>query len=390
MKVTKRAVCYISGFDPRGVRHYHNLYKTEIKKHGEMVEETFSTSKRKSSSHNSYTWQTSCAERSNFQLDYFFLSHEDVIKKNWIKTQSGLFWETWRCYYAMARTRMFGKILKRYKPAIYSTSYPFVFGALTILISFIIFILLGLLIPLSPTYTWSIAALVGLSSLWIGKWIDSKFNHYWLMRTIAFILLCKYRQQPDLDKLKDRMAHKISELDQTGEYDEILVIGHSYGAVLGVEIAAHLLKCDPQIGKRKAEVSYISLAGIVSLAHANDADPDYKKAVYTLGTQNQIDWIDLGARADGACTSMLDPFYAAEVDIEGPHYPRLFPVRFFKCFSPEAYKNIQKNKFEFHFQYLKTTEFLGEYNFFEMLLGENTIDSLYPRGDQHPVSIRPS
>jgi pimeloyl-ACP methyl ester carboxylesterase len=207
-----------------------------------------------------------------------------------------------------------------------------------------------------------------------------------LMRTIAYILLCKYRKQPDFGYLLKRMSSFISQLDKEDEFDEVLVIGHSYGAVLGVEVMAHLLEIDPEIGRRRASVAYISLAGIIGLAHANDLDPEFKESVLKLGTQNQVDWIDLGARADGACSSMLDPFFAADIELSAPHYPRLFPVRFFNCFSKDGYKKLLKNKFEFHFQYLKTGEFLGEYDFFNIVLGSQGLDSVYPRSEEHPPS----
>ena len=55
-KVKKRAVFYISGYDLRGARYYHNLYTKEASKQSEIKDYSIKTSSRKKVTPVEYKW----------------------------------------------------------------------------------------------------------------------------------------------------------------------------------------------------------------------------------------------------------------------------------------------------------------------------------------------
>ena len=81
MNIKNREVFYLSGYDPRGARYYHGLYKKESAKQAKVddVKIVVSSGKR-SSKHQQST-----------QNNYHFLEWDDIIRKRWNSTLLSLF-----------------------------------------------------------------------------------------------------------------------------------------------------------------------------------------------------------------------------------------------------------------------------------------------------------
>lgn len=384
MSVRRRAICYVSGFDPRGARHYHQLYRNESAKQAELTGCKIDIGKRSKLSDYTSLWQVHAEDSSGntCEIDYHFLSYDAIIRRNWAKTEWALLKETFFCSLELLRCGLYYRMAKRYYPCLPALVYPLITVCLTIALAAAAWILLFYGTGFD---TW-IRAIMGLAgivgALWLGRVVDKQINHYWIIRTISFGILGKYRKDKDFNEAIDEMKNLITQLDEGDAYDEILVIGHSFGSVMAVEAVAKTLKTDANLGKRKAHVSFVSVGSIIPLFTSNEKDVALRDTVTFMTQQKSIDWVDLGARADGAAACMVDPiaFSDLEADRELATLPRLYPVRFFKCFSEKGYKQLKKNKFEFHFQYLKSTEFAGEYDYFRITAGTQFIHEVYPIG----------
>ena len=71
------------------------------------------------------------------------------------------------------------------------------------------------------------------------------------------------REHPVLGPRLDAAARSLCETGRTGEYDEILVIGHSLGAVLAIDLLARALQLDPALGQEGARLAFLSVGSSV-------------------------------------------------------------------------------------------------------------------------------
>ena len=54
-----------------------------------------------------------------------------------------------------------------------------------------------------------------------------------------------HRQRPEWDERIDRFAQHLAKVARSSDAEEIVIVGHSSGSFLGVEILARALKLDP-------------------------------------------------------------------------------------------------------------------------------------------------
>ena len=92
MNIKNREVFYLSGYDPRGARYYHGLYKKESAKQAKVDDVKIVVSSRKRSSKHQQSWQVEyISKEQSTQNNYHFLECDDIIRKRWNSTLLSLF-----------------------------------------------------------------------------------------------------------------------------------------------------------------------------------------------------------------------------------------------------------------------------------------------------------
>jgi predicted esterase len=97
-----------------------------------------------------------------------------------------------------------------------------------------------------------LGALVMLASMlhWAGR-AQAKVQTAWLMRSAAVILKQARGELPALEQRLDAFAARLVELATASDADELLVVGHSSGAMLAVSVVARALAADPTLLERR-------------------------------------------------------------------------------------------------------------------------------------------
>ena len=85
----KRKVFYMGGFDPRGVRHYHALYREAAERWSERTGIALEVSTRKVASPTRTDWLVSNPD-DDTRTSYSFLRWEDLVRRAWIKNPARL------------------------------------------------------------------------------------------------------------------------------------------------------------------------------------------------------------------------------------------------------------------------------------------------------------
>jgi len=306
--VKKRAVCYISGYDPRGARYYHSLFKTESAKQADLTGCEVNVSRRKKAGERVNQWQVDWSDLHGRKCtnDYFVLSYDEIIKNNWARTEIEILIDFVKGYWGFFRTGVCTKGWKLNWPTMVTSLYPPV-------IIFCQLLLLALLAiaAFSLPLHWSLQTLLAIAPVYpmikVGNYLDKKCNHYWLIRTMQYWTRKKYREQPLFDSIIHEFTDQLLELDKSDEYDEIIVVAHSLGCVMAVEMMAHALKGDTKLGTRRAEVNLLTLGGTLPFVAFAPNNHEFRDALYALINEQRIDWLDFAAKVDGPSFYLIHP-----------------------------------------------------------------------------------
>ena len=382
--VRRRKVFYVSGYDPRGPLWYHGIYRREAARQAELSGMAIAVSRRDRSSSDVATWRIE-AETGGIETatEYDFLRWDDIVRGYWPRGLR-LAWLTFAVVATFIRHGVLGRVLKASWPTFICGVYPssFVLGlALAAMLAGLIAAYAIAWLAGWPGWTgWPIAAAIAIPATILGtRILDRKFSIHWLTRIYAFNIEQVHRRTPELESRIDGWAARVADAARSGEWDEILVVGHSTGAQAAVSLLARALALEPGLGRSGSQISLLTLGGSIPMLAWWPQAQWFREELECVAMRPGLVWIDFTIAQDGACFALHDPVESSGIahppGVEPK--PKLLSAKLFDLFSPETFQSVRRNWYKVHFQYLMAGERLGEYDYFAITAGPLTLPERY-------------
>lgn len=179
--------------------------------------------------------------------------------------------------------------------------------------------------------------------------------------------------RPDADAQFHRAGELVASVVARSDYDEVLLIGHSTGGALILDIAANALGADPALAGRKARVCVLTLGSTALKVGLHPAGGSFRRKVQTLVDDGRVDWIEIQCltdvinfyKSDPAALMKLDPRPAGGL----LPFPLVRQVRMRDMLEVATYKRIKRNFFRVHYQYIFGNTKRYFYDFFMVCCG---------------------
>lgn len=367
MQKFKRKVFYLGGFDPRGVRFYHQLYREQAGRYTGLTGEAVTVGGRRAGPAGSLVsvqWDV-VNDGASVAVDYEYLRWEDLIAKVWIRNPLPLAWRAARAYWGHARFMQFGRMRGLRSGPVITILYPPAFAVLIpLLLALVPALALSLVLP------WWIGALVGvgISALLSGRLL-AKLVVPWLLRFMTYHhALAADGPGDELDVRLDQFAARIAaELD--GDWDEVQIVTHSAGTILGMTLMRRVLALR---GKPLPDHAVMVGLGQVVPVIGLRRDARWYHADLAALADKVFRYVDISSPPDGAAYYNVNPLrlvadaHAARVDMLSP--------RFHLFYEPDNYHGGWSNKYEAHFDYLRVGDRLSPLDFISLTAGPRTVD----------------
>lgn len=364
MEKFKRKVFYLGGFDPRGVRFYHQLYREQAENYTRLSGERLEVSARRSGPASSAVW-TVTNHSAGVETDYEFLRWEDLVGKVWIRNPLRLAWHSIATYRAHARHMQFARMRKLRPGPVITILYPPLLAVLIPLaLALVPALSLALLMPI-----WA-AALIGIviSVLLSGRLLN-KLIVPWLLRFMVYNhSVAADGPGMEMDARLDQFAARIVE-EMDGPYDELIFASHSNGTIYAMSVLRRIL--DLRGGPLPANFTVLTLGQVVPVI-ALRKDASWYHADLKALDDKPFRLVDFSAPADGAAYHGVHPIRlvsdrcAARVDMLSP--------RFHLFYDPANYNSGWSNKYEAHFDYLRVGDRVSPVDYVSLTAGRRTID----------------
>ena len=324
----RRKIFYIPGFDPRSASYYKKLL---LKQFPEIKPSLLTQEKhRLKFSHNEVV------------VDYEILSWHESVKKHWLSGLKGNVINVYALFlhFIFRGGYWRGSKVTR-KDAIQKAFSIYFFTAWFILALLSLF----LIIPSSQESVWQIK-FAGYFAVWllinitIYKVLD-KIHIFWVTRIMRFFALYARHETPDVEKIETQFETKIREALTSSEYDEVILVGHSVGSILALNILSQL--------EQKSDCSKLML---ITLGHCVTGVSVVKEA----GWYNQrLDalknrktfWLDVTSGKDAVNFYKVNPAYNTQAK---PN--KMLSAGFHKVFKKSFYKSLRWDFYKVHFLYL--------------------------------------
>jgi len=369
-EVRRRLVLYLSGFDPRGVRYYHRLYRAEAQKQAAVSGYEITVGKRERVDEHLFRWQVrSSHEGRAVETEYLYCEWDDIVRQFWVKQPVKLAWVTLTASWRALRSGVFAKTFQWSWPAGVTATMP--------AIAILILLLLGAGLAAGGYLAVGIAGLLaglalGFGLLRLAYKLEQKFNLTWVGRILSFHEREEQSRTHALDKRRDDFGGYLrTRLRNTG-LDEILVVGHSYGAALAIAIVDRALEAIPD-PDRRLKLSLLTLGQtIMWLAWLPEAKA-MRAEIAAVAESDAVDWLDISAPPDGACFALVDPYTATGDRNPDRRNPKLLNAKFHEIMPEAEFDRKSRDWMRLHFQYIMATAKPAEYDFFAITAGPQTL-----------------
>lgn len=383
--VRKRRVLFVSGFDPQGHLRYYPLYRDEAAKQCKSSGHRLELGPRKAVGPQLQTWQIDATiEGEDCNTTYDFLRWDDIVRQHWFKGHVRYWGMTLGATWRLFSTGVLWLMLKGSMPGFYVCFRPFLMVLAELLGSGLLLMFLVLTaMRIGPQ--WSLLAVAavcgaGLYGLnWLGKRAENEWQMGWVMRSYWFTTKQGRKQLPELDQRLDHHADYLLKVLEDPSFDEILVVGHSSGAMMAASIVGRACKLAPE-KPIDLRLSLLTLGQCFPILTFQPQAGHFRAELAAVAETLDGRWVDVTAPPDGCCAALVDPLEAVRalgtsvacepsVRYLGKQRPKVLSPQFANLFTPEVYAEIRKNHSELHFQYLKASQIPGTYDFFAITAG---------------------
>ncbi|MEP6956534.1 MAG: lipase [Chthoniobacterales bacterium] len=375
MTIKKRAVFFIGGYEPKTPAEFFTRLRREIGRFEQIWRAQAAISELVLSEDGtiaSVNIETEAAGKWSVQTAFHFLVLDGIVQKD-----AALPWPQRLLNYLRAFADfvsggvLFRMLRQSWRFSLYFL-YPFgvmvVFGAIALLSGRLV---AGLSVPLAGPIGMA-AALAVLVVLTVTLGTRSWLSH--LMNLWSFSRDYLRHERPDLETLLELWATAIVAQAQGAECDELLLVGHSTGGALILDIAARCLRLNPGFAGRVRETSLLTVGSTALKFGWHPAAADFRAKVQRLVDEPRLHWTEF------QCLTDLVNFYRTDPVLEmglqprpvaagEPPFPIVHQVHMRRMLDDAGYRHIRCSVFRMHYQFISGNSKRYFYDFFMICCG---------------------
>ncbi len=378
-RVFRRRVFYIPGYDPIHPRRYRELYRKEGAAQAALSGYALALTPRRGGG--PYGWQVEGRiDGARVEAEIEVLVWSDLVRGSMSESIPATYLQLFRIAWAYIGSGALFRLMRLRKGPMIAALYPIAFLLLQLLAACLIGGVLGGLVAeyLHWTAGLVVFALVVAGGLRWFRARDNKVFAWYLMHDYAYSAQAGGANPPELEaRMSDFRKAIRAALDE--DLDEVLVIGHSSGAHLGVSILADLTRAGLP-GTRPA-LSFLSLGQVVPMVSFLPRATRLRADLRDLSMRDELFWLDVTAPGDGCAFALCDPVSVSGVAPEGKRWPLVISAAFTQTLSPAKWQALRRRWFRLHFQYICAFDALpgaaDDYDYFRITAGPQTLAARY-------------
>ncbi|MBR0819871.1 hypothetical protein [Bradyrhizobium liaoningense] len=241
--------------------------------------------------------------------------------------------------------------------------YPLVMFGLLIAVAFLIAVVAFKITGSIPVAT--VGGFFGIVAVFAGPWrwlhLGDLFDDWIFSREYI-----RYGNS-EIEQRLDRLAAELVAAASGSAADEILVIGHSLGAVLAVDLLDRALRLDPALDRNKTPVTFLSVGSSILKIGLHPQAIRFRMAMERVANSPAIFWGDYQALVDLLNFYKSRPMAEMGLSTENEAIVRI--VRLSRMLDDDMYQRIRFNYFRVHCQFVSGNDKRTSYDYFMLTCG---------------------
>lgn len=397
--VRKRLVFFIPGFDPMPSRAHRERYRREAARQAALSGHRIDVRASREATRPGWCVHARI-EGGDVETRVEVLPWADIVRASMANGVSATYAQLFRTVRLYLGSGAFLRLARLRKGPVIVALYPVVVLVLQL------FLALALASGLAIAFAGAVQALAGPSrgpmvfalglvpggaaAVGLLRWFRGRDHwHAWyLVHDYAFSAQHGGAYPPEQEARIAAFARRIGEATDA-DVDEVLVVGHSSGAIMAVSVVADLLRAKDS-GRGRRALSLLTLGQVIPMVSFLPRATRLRADLAELSVASDLAWVDVSAPGDGCAFALCDPVAVSGVAPEGRCWPLVLSAAFSRTLSAAARARLRWRFFERHFQYMNAFDALpddpGAYDYFAVTAGPRTLGARF--GARAPSASR--
>jgi hypothetical protein len=380
--VKRRHVLYVPGYDPRGAPEYYRMFRTQLRRFCDLYRVHATMTKIEALDNRRAVRWTIETTGANWKVatNYEFLRWEDIVRQDFARP---VWWATIAALRAISVWLLDGwffKIFRAHWRFGLFVAYPFVlllcWTLISVLTGVTVATLANNLIPsyLLPKLLGILVAATVFAALL--KRTESRTYMVYLFQDLASTYQYARRKRPDWEERLEVFAGYLVEAARAGMTDEIIIVGHSSGSFLAVDVVSRALARDPKLGRHGPRVVLLTVGANLPIVGFQSSAGWFRDLLAQLAVEDTIDWFDYQSRRDVMNFFAFDPIADHGIEIKNHRTnPKVLRVQFRDIVSAKRFAWLRWHFFSLHFQFVMANDRPAPYDYFMIVAGPFSLES---------------
>ncbi len=369
----RRRVFYIPGYDPIPPRRYRELYRKEGGAQAAISGYDLTILPWRPP--DGFGWAAATVtDGVPARAEIEVLVWSDIVQGSMGRSIPATYAQLMRTAWAYIGSGALFRLMRLRRGPVIAALYPIVALTLQLLLA----------LGVAAALVWGLARLglplwlgagAGAGAVWaiLGRFRahDGRFFAYYLMHDYAYSARWLGATPPDLAARQRDFADRIHAALRDPGQTEVLVVGHSSGVHIGIEVLTDLIR---RLGVPPgARLGFLSLGHVVPMVSFLPQAARLRGDLAFLSTREDVTWIDVTAPGDGAAFALCDPVAVSGVAPPDQRWPLVLSAAYSLTLSPERLAAIKWRFFRRHIQYLCAFDRPDWYDYFQITAGPRTL-----------------
>jgi hypothetical protein len=220
-----------------------------------------------------------------------------------------------------------------------------------------------------------VAAVVGLAAgvaafLGLLRWPGRRWRVQQLLDDWIFAHDYLHGRRPDVDARLDRFAQALVARSRDSALDEIVIVGHSLGAMLAIDMLVRGLALDPDFGRRGVAICLLTVGATIPKFALHPRAEDIRDRIARVVAEPSIAWTEYQSRDDTISFYKFDPVSLTRVAgdrLEGK--PVIRRVQIHDMVTAETFARCRRNILRLHYRSVMANDRRAPYDYYLLACG---------------------
>jgi pimeloyl-ACP methyl ester carboxylesterase len=202
------------------------------------------------------------------------------------------------------------------------------------------------------------------------RWPGGRWRVQQLLDDWIFARDYLFGRRPDAEARLDRFARAFVARVRAGAVDEIVIVGHSLGAMFALDVIVRALALDPDLGRRGVSICVLTIGATIPKFALHPSAKRLREVCARVVAEPSIFWVEYQSRADTISFYRFDPVALKRIAgdrLDGK--PVIRRVQIHDMLSPESFARYRHNVLRLHYQSVMANERRAPYDYYLMACG---------------------